>query len=246
MGERSTVLINYTVKLLEEGKERVIDTTIEAVAKEAKVYNPNKIYGEMIAVIGKGTLLPIVEEALSQMSAGEKRERASPGQGVLTVPYREELVVRLPLKQLQRYGIPPRVGEEVEAGGRRGRIIKVTERFAFIDFNHPLAGKTLKIEVELVRRAETAAEKIALLAARMLALSPDAVGAEYDEGERAARLSLPPSVLGLSDLEARLGQIASDIYDALKPKKLSITININYPEEAKAEEPSPSPSTPSS
>ncbi|MCS7106803.1 MAG: peptidylprolyl isomerase [Acidilobaceae archaeon] len=245
MRERSAVLINYTVKLVEEGRERVIDTTIESVAKEAGIYDPNRVYGEMIAVIGKGTLLPIVEEYISQMKVGERREVIAPPEKAYG-PYREDLVVRLPLKQLQRYGIPPRVGEEVEAGGRRGRIAKVTERFAFIDFNHPLAGKTLKIEVELVRRAETAAEKISLLAARMLRLPPDAVRAEYEEGEKVAKLVLPPGVLGLSDLEARLGQIASDVYDVLKPKRLSITINIDYPEETKAGEQPTSPSTPSS
>ncbi|MCX8196303.1 MAG: FKBP-type peptidyl-prolyl cis-trans isomerase [Acidilobaceae archaeon] len=243
MSERSIALINYTVKVVEGDKERVIDTTKESVAKEAGIYDPNRIYGEIVVVTGRGALLPAVEEVIPQMGEGERREVVAPPEKAYG-QYSEELLMRVPIKQLQRYGIRPVVGEEVEVGGRRGRITKVTERFAFIDFNHPLAGKTLKIEVELVKKPQNAKEKLALLAARMLRLSPSVIVADYEESEGTARLTLPAGVLGLSDLEARLMQIASDAYDALKPKRLIMAIEVIYPEESRGA--ATSPSTPSS
>ncbi len=235
--EGDIVLINYTVRVVEDdGSEVVIDSTDESLAKSAGIYDPRKRYGEAIVVYGKSGLLKAVEEALAEMSVGEKREIVAPPEKAYG-PHREDLVVRAPLKQLQRLGVRAKVGEEVSVGGRVGVITKVTERFAYIDLNPRLAGKTLKISLELVKIVEDPGEKVKLLASRMLGLDPSALEASYSE-DKTATLKLPASVLGLADLEARLQAIAQDLYNALEPKKLTVIIEIEYPETmARAERP---------
>ncbi len=221
------LLVNYTVRVVGE-EERVVDS------------------GRSVVVLGRSSLLKAVEEALAGMSVGERREVIAPPEKAYG-PRRDDLVIRVPIKQLNRLGIRVRVGEEVDVGGRRGVISKVTERFAYIDLNHPLAGKTLKIELELVARAESAADKARFLASRLLGLDPSALEASYDEGGGVLTLRLPASVLSLADLEARLRSVAADIYDAVRPRRLSYVIDIEYPEqpEAKPAEVQPQPSQPS-
>ncbi|MDM7275185.1 MAG: FKBP-type peptidyl-prolyl cis-trans isomerase [Thermoprotei archaeon] len=245
MKEGDIVLINYTVKVVEEdGSEVVVDSTDENLAKSAGIYDPRKRYGEAIVIYGKSGLLKAVEEALAEMGVGEKREIVAPPEKAYG-PRREDLIVRAPLKHLQRLGVRARVGEEVSVGGRVGVITKVTERFAYIDLNPKLAGKTLKISLELVKIVEDPGEKVRLLASRMLGLDPSAIEASYSE-DKTAVLKLQASALGVSDLEARLQAIAQDIYNALEPKKLTVIIEIEYPEAiAKPEKPeSQSPGEP--
>ncbi len=207
------LLVNYTVKVVEEGGERVVDSGRGSVI-----------------VYGRSPLLKAVEEVLAEMGVGEKREVIAPPEKAYGLR-RDDLVIRVPVKQLQRLGIRVRVGEEVDVGGRRGVISRVTERFAYIDLNHPLAGKTLRIELELVAKAETPVDKARFLASRLLGLDPSSVEAGFDEASGTVTIKLPPSILGLTDLEARLQTIASDVYEALKPRKLSYIIEVEYPEE---------------
>jgi peptidylprolyl isomerase len=228
------IVLNYTIRVVEEGGvERVVDTTVESIARSSGIYDPSRRYGGVVVVYGRSPLLKAVEEALAGMDVGGRMEFTAPPEKAYGLR-REDLVVRVPVKQLQRLGIRVWVGEEVDVGGRRGVISRVTERFAYIDLNHPLAGKTLKIELELVAKAEGPADKARLLASRLLGLDPSAVNASYDEAGGVVTIRLPQSVLGLSDLEARLQRVASDVYEAVRPRRLSYVIDVEYPEEVEA------------
>lgn len=217
------ILLHYTVRT-EDGK--VIDTTREEVAKEAGIYEPNKAYEEAIVVVGKSSLLKAVEEALLEMNVGEKREiLASPEKAY--GERREDLVIRVPVKQFQRLDIVPTVGKEIEVGGRRGVITKVTERFAYIDLNHPLAGRSLKIELEVTKLIESPEEKVKVLFARMLRLPLSSISVEAPE-EGVFRVVLPQTALGLTDLDARLSSAVADVRESVSPKRLQIVIDVTF------------------
>lgn len=216
------ILVHYTVRT-DDGQ--VVDTTKESVAKEAGVYDPNRVYEEAIVVLGKSSLLKAVEEALLEMNAGEKRDIVAPPEKAYG-ERREDLVIRVPIKQLQRLNIRPAVGEEIEVGGRRGVITKVTERFAHIDLNHPLAGKSLKIELEVTKVVESPEEKVKVLFARMLRLPLSSISIEVPE-EGVFKVSLPQAVLGITDLDARLSRAIADVKEAVGAKRLQIVIDVS-------------------
>ena len=67
------VLINYTLWALEDGEEKIIDTTVEEVATKHNIYDAEKRYGPTLVVIGKSALLPAVEKVLPEMNVGEKK-----------------------------------------------------------------------------------------------------------------------------------------------------------------------------
>ncbi|HET8828803.1 MAG TPA: FKBP-type peptidyl-prolyl cis-trans isomerase [Pelobium sp.] len=65
-----SVVVNYTGKLL-SGK--VFDTSVEADAKKANIFNPARApYQPLSLIIGKGNVIPGFDEAVMQMKKGEK------------------------------------------------------------------------------------------------------------------------------------------------------------------------------
>ncbi len=108
-------------------------------------------------VFGTGMLLPKFEEAIVGMSAGEKTSftlSAADGYGEIAA----EAVVELPKSIFMVDGV---VAEDIlvegnvvpmgDANGNRmmGRIVSIAEESVTMDFNHPMAGKTLNFEVEI-------------------------------------------------------------------------------------------------
>ena len=103
--------------------------------------------------IGQGQVIPGFENAVIGMSPGEKNSTSIPvdqGYG----DHREEMVVQVPLEDLPAE-MHPEVGQKVEARSEDGRqivmtVIGLTDEAVTLDANHPLAGKELVFDVELV------------------------------------------------------------------------------------------------
>ncbi len=100
-----------------------------------------------IYVIGRGQLLPGFEAALRTMSPGEKRTiRIEPDDA-----YGDHLDDRV--YEVPREDAPEdlRVGHEVRlAGGAPAFVTRLTETTVRLDANHPLAGRALTFEIELL------------------------------------------------------------------------------------------------
>jgi len=229
--EGDFVLVNYVIRVVEGGKELVHDTNVEEVAKSAGIYEANRRYEPYLIVVGRSQVLPAIDEELRSMEVGQKKEFTAPPEKAYG-PYRDDLVIRVPIKQLMRYGITPRVGRQVEVGGRIGVIKSVTERFAYIDFNHPLAGKELKIELTAVRKLESPEEKIKYLVMRYMPLKEGDLQVAVNDGEAEVRLAR--EVLRLSDLESRLQLLSNDVKQFLGLKALRIVIELPLAEGAQA------------
>lgn len=98
-------------------------------------------------VIGRGQLIPGFEAALRRMSAGERTTvRIEPADA-----YGERLpdrIYEVPRDEAPD-GLSP--GDEVRlAGGAPAVVVEITDRVVRLDANHPLAGKALTFEIELI------------------------------------------------------------------------------------------------
>lgn len=103
--------------------------------------------------IGEGMVMPGFEAAVVGMSAGEaKTVTITPEEGY--GPRREELVM-----EVDRGCVPqeyePVAGQTIQIGQSKERMLQVvvsevTEDRIVLDANHPLAGKTLVFEMEMV------------------------------------------------------------------------------------------------
>ncbi len=227
------VLVNYTLKVVEDGEERVIETTLEDVAKKSGLFDPNVRYQPMPVIVGMGRLVEPIEEAIKSMDVGEKKEITIPPEKAYG-EYKKELVIKIPVKTLRRRGIPPRVGEVIRLqDGREGKIIRVMERFAFVDFNHPLAGKTLKAELEVVKKIDDPQEKAKYLAVWRVRVNESSVKAEVEDSTY--KIIFTPEVLAKRDIDTLFAYLINDMHEMLGAKRVQIIIDAEFPEEQEAE-----------
>ena len=129
---------------LESGE--IFDLTDDKIAKENNIHNPDVKYRPATVILGAGFVVPGLEKALLEMKPGEKKE-------ILIKPdeafgqRKPELIRTVPEKVFEGKHVVP--GMIVDFGNSRGRVQSISAGRARIDFNHPLAGKTLKYEVEI-------------------------------------------------------------------------------------------------
>lgn len=141
------------------GTQTLFDTTHEEVAKKEGQFDEKKVYIESPIAMGRGRLFEGLEAAILQAKIGETREvvlppdKAAGGRDPKLVELRTE-------REFLRQEINPEVGMEVHMGGRRGTITAVSAGRVRVDFNNPLAGKTLKYVFKAVRKATTPEERV--------------------------------------------------------------------------------------
>lgn len=103
--------------------------------------------------VGAGQVIPGFEQAVEGMAVGQTK--------TVTIPAAEaygdrvaEAVLQVPREQLPP-DLEPEVGQQLVMQSRDGRqipivVVEVTEDSITIDANHPLAGRDLTFEIELV------------------------------------------------------------------------------------------------
>ncbi|KAB7627802.1 FKBP-type peptidyl-prolyl cis-trans isomerase [Alkalilimnicola sp. S0819] len=120
--------------------------------------------GEPMAYLhGHGGIIPGLEEALEGKGAGESLSVTVPpekGYG----PRRDDMVQRVPLKHLQgakRWRVGMIASVQTERGPRQVVIVKLGRFNADVDFNHPMAGRTLTFELDILDVREASTEELA-------------------------------------------------------------------------------------
>ena len=149
---------------------KLFDTTNEELAKKEGIYNPRMIYGPATIAVGEGMVLPGLDEALLEMEVGEEKELVLPPEKAFGK--RDPSKVRVvPIKEFQRFNIRPVVGMPVNIDGNVGKVVSINSGRVLVDFNHELAGKTvkytLKIEDVIEEPEEIVKELIKLYAPRI-------------------------------------------------------------------------------
>jgi FKBP-type peptidyl-prolyl cis-trans isomerase 2 len=141
------------------GTQTLFDTTHEEVAKKEGKFDEKKVYIESPVVVGRGRLFEGLEAAVLTAKLGETQEVLIPpekgagGRDPRLVELRTE-------REFLRQEINPEVGMEVHMSGKRGTVTAVSAGRVRVDFNNPLAGKTLKYVFKVARKAETAEERV--------------------------------------------------------------------------------------
>lgn len=141
------------------GTQTLFDTTHEDVAKKEGKFDEKKVYIEVPAVVGRGRLFEGLDSALVGAKVGETKEVLIPpekGAGA-----RDPRLVELRTeREFLRQEINPEVGMEVSISGKHGVVTAVSAGRIRVDFNNPLAGKTLKYVVRITRKARTPEERV--------------------------------------------------------------------------------------
>lgn len=141
------------------GTQTLFDTTHEDVAKKEGKFDEKKVYIEVPVVVGRGRLFEGLDSALVGAKVGETKEVLIPpekGAGA-----RDPRLVELRTeREFLRQEVNPEVGMEVSISGKHGVVTAVSAGRVRVDFNNPLAGKTLKYAVRITRKAKTPEERV--------------------------------------------------------------------------------------
>ncbi|MEM2815593.1 MAG: FKBP-type peptidyl-prolyl cis-trans isomerase [Candidatus Bathyarchaeia archaeon] len=159
------ILIDYIAKVKET--EEVFDTTLEDVAKKEHLYKEGEIFEPKLVVIGEGWVLKALDEALTTMDVEKPSTVEIPPEKAFG-PRDPEKVKRVPLRQLTSRGITPTIGMRLEYDGKMAIVRSIGAGRVLLDFNPPLAGKTLVYEVTVKKKLETLEDKIAALIHRRI------------------------------------------------------------------------------
>ncbi|MEM7818858.1 MAG: peptidylprolyl isomerase [Candidatus Aenigmatarchaeota archaeon] len=151
------VYIDYVGRVKDTGE--IFDLTKEDLAKKEGIYNPEIKYKPIPIIVDAKFILAGLNKAIKEMKVGEKRKVEIKPEEAFG-ERNPALVQTIPLSSFKEQKIEPKVGEIVNVAGFRGRIVSISGGRVKVDFNHPLAGKTLEYEIEIVGEIKDTKEKV--------------------------------------------------------------------------------------
>ena len=135
INQDSEVTLHFTLKL---PNGDVVDTTTNKAPATFKV--------------GDGSLLPGYEQSLYGLKAGDKRSfEIEPERGF--GPGSEQNIQTMPRDNFSDMELEPGlliIFKDAAGGEMPGVVKTIHDTVVDIDFNHPLAGKTITFEVEII------------------------------------------------------------------------------------------------
>ena len=160
------ILINYTAKVKETNE--VFDTTIEETAKKERLHKEGEVYEPKLVVIGEGWVLKALDESLTTMELNKAQSVEIPPDKAFG-PRDPEKIKRVPLKQLLSKDIHnPSIGMRIDYNGKMATIRSIGAGRVLLDFNPPLAGRTLIYDVTVDKKLDADEEKVAALIHRRI------------------------------------------------------------------------------
>ena len=160
MEDGAIIHVDYDLFSGETGD--LIETTREEIAKEHEMHQEGRNYTPMVCIVGTGNLIAGFEAALKDAKVGKEVEvEIAPADA-----YGEKdssLVETISIDKLRRAVQDPNslyLGAPVNINGRQGYLSYLAAGRARIDYNHPMAGKTLKYVFTVIKEVKGKEDKV--------------------------------------------------------------------------------------
>src|SRR3989449_6122239 len=200
------LLVNFTLKVKESGE--TVDTTYDAVAKDTHLHREESTYGPCFIILGEGWLPKGLEDSLVGLDIGKQTTvELPPDKGFGT---RDPAKMRLvPLRRFREQGVPI-PGSQIELDGRAATVRAVGAGRVQVDYNHPLAGRTLIYEVSIEKVVEDDNEKVLNIIAKRIS---EVDKAKFNVERNGAELivEVPEEAFYLSGLQVAKKSVTSDL-----------------------------------
>ena len=229
------ILINYTAKVKETNE--VFDTTNEDVAKKEHLYKEGRIYEPKLVVVGEvGWVLKPLDDELTTMEINKPATvEISPEKAF---GQRDpQKIRRVPLKQLYAKEINPVIGAQIEFQGKDAIVRSIGAGRVLLDFNPPLAGKTLIYDVIVTKKFESNEEKIGALVHRRIPVVEEN-NFKLTIQDKSLTIDMPETAFYIEGIQIAKRGIAMDIQ-----KFIPDLAETKFVEAFKAE-PKPAPAVP--
>ncbi|MBD3206400.1 peptidylprolyl isomerase [Candidatus Bathyarchaeota archaeon] len=201
------IKIEMTGRVEETGE--IFETTDQELAEEEGIYNENRSYGPRLVIVGEGFVLRGLDSRLPGTPFDEETEIEIPPEeafgerdpsNVETIPYRI----------LRSKGINPVVGAELEIDGRPAIIRSVGAGRVQVDYNHPLAGRTIIYDVKVTDHMTEDEEKWrALIGRRFVGIETEKFEIELSDDKLS--ISIPDDIFFSENIQIAKRGVALDI-----------------------------------
>jgi len=120
---------------------------------DGTVFDSSRDRDPLEFTLGEGQVIPGFEDAVLGMSEGQEKTAEISAEDAYG-PRRDDLVMEMPKERLPD-DLDPSVGERLQMRTANGQTVEVLvtevdDAGIRIDANHPLAGKNLEFEIEMV------------------------------------------------------------------------------------------------
>lgn len=149
------ILIDYIGKT-KNGE--VFDLSSEEKAKEEGIYQEGMDFDPIPVLFGEDYIIEGLEEELRKMSVGDEKEIEVPAEKAYG-KRESDKIQTYPEKEFTKQDVNIRVGDTIQIGQRRGKIISHGSGRVRVDFNHPLSGQDLTYNVEILEKLEDSEER---------------------------------------------------------------------------------------
>ena len=228
------ILIDYVAKIKETSE--VFDTTKEDVAKKERLYKEGEIYEPKLVVVGEGWVLKALDDALLNAEIGKETAVEIP-QDKAFGPRDPEKIRRVPIKQLYAKDINPVVGARIEFQGRMATVRAIGAGRVLLDFNPPLAGRTLLYDFTVNKKLDAPEEKIGALIHRRVPLVEES-RFKIAVKDKALTIDMPEETFYIEGIQIAKRGIAMDIQKFL-PDLAEIKFVESFKSEPKPEADAP-------
>tara|TARA_A100001234_G_scaffold220513_1_gene233674 strand:- start:948 stop:1778 length:831 start_codon:yes stop_codon:yes gene_type:complete len=224
MEDGAIIHVDYDLFSGETGD--LIETTSEEVAKEHEMHQEGRSYAPMVCVVGSGGLIPGFEAALQDAKVGKQVEIEIPpeeGYGEKD-PTMTEVISIDKLKRSVQDPQSLYIGAPITIGGRQGYLTYLAAGRAKIDYNHPMAGKTLKYVFTVVKELKGDDDKVLGL----LESNTGHSGFEVSFEGKDLSITLPQAMLFDTNAAMMKFRLVTTIRDAMECGKISF-IEVHEP-----------------
>jgi len=149
------VVIDYVGKI--NGK--IFDVTDENLAKKENIYDSKAKYGPVAIVVGAGHLIKGLDKSLEGKNLGTTYSVHLEPEDAFGKKD-SKLIKIMSERSFKDQKIKPQAGMQVSVDGILGTVISVSSGRVIIDFNHPLAGKSVDYEITIHKLIEDIPTKI--------------------------------------------------------------------------------------
>lgn len=225
------IIVDYVARVKETNE--VFDTTNEEAAKKEHLYKEGDIYEPKLVVIGEGWVLKALDESLPSMEIGKATSTEIPPDKAFG-PRDPEKVKRVPLRQLLAKEITPTIGARIEFNGKTATIRSVGAGRVLLDYNPPLAGRTLVYEATVQKKLEAPKEKVAALIHRRIPVV-EQTKFDFTVKEKSISIEMPEDAFYLEGVQVAKRGITLDVHKFF-PNVATVKFIETFKTEAKKEE----------
>lgn len=202
MQKNDFIRIKYTAKIKENNVE----------------FDKNE---DMPLVAGAEWVMKSLDKEILKMNVSEKKIIEIAAEDAIG-KRNDKLVKTVPVTEFKKHGQKPIPGMIINADNAVGRVLSVSGGRVKVDFNHPLAGKTLVFDIEILKKIEDEEDKIKAIIEWFMKPKTEADKKLFDDivikiDGSEVELNLPPLVT-LNSVYKR--KISDDIINFLGMEKI--------------------------